>query len=293
MKIEARAYAKINWLLEVGGVRPDGYHELCTLFQTIDLYDELVIESEERLLLEIEGNSLLETDESNLVLRAARALLLETGQRDLGARIFLKKQIPLGAGLGGGSSDAATTLLALNELWGCRFDRGRLAAIGARIGSDVPIFLTGGTAWGRGRGTEIEPVRDVEAPYLLLVNPRIEVSTASAYRAFDELTGDDPPHILTTCSFLTDDQMFTQTHNSLAGVVGKLYPEVAAVEERLKRLGGEPVLMSGSGATVWARFTSGAQLSSAATALENADWLIIKTRALGRDEYWGSILTAI
>jgi 4-diphosphocytidyl-2-C-methyl-D-erythritol kinase len=210
-----------------------------------------------------------------------------------GARIRLKKQIPLAAGLGGGSSDAAATLIALNELWESGLPRERVAELGAEIGSDVPFFLTGGTAWGMGRGTEIMPIDDVEAPSLMLVNPLIEVSTAAAYRAFDGLTEIAPARILTTCSFLNDDALFKQAHNSLAPVVGRLYPVVAEVEAKLKELGGSPVLMSGSGATVWARFSSAEKRSAARSALEKTGWLVIETRALGRSEYWRSIVTVI
>src|SRR5438105_2244026 len=122
MRIEARAYAKINWLLDVGRARQDGYHELCTLFQTIDLYDEITIERSDKLSLELigQGSPSVKADDSNLVLRAAWALQnrFEQSNRKLpGARIHLKKQIPVGAGLGGGSSDAATTLIALDEFW--------------------------------------------------------------------------------------------------------------------------------------------------------------------------------
>jgi 4-diphosphocytidyl-2-C-methyl-D-erythritol kinase len=294
MKIEARAYAKINWLLEVGGIRPDGYHELSTLFQTIDLYDELSVEISDELSLEI-VDSPLKPDDSNLVLRAARALkteIEESGFEPSGARIKLRKKVPIGAGLGGGSSDAAATLIVLNELWSAGLTRRELAVLGAQIGSDVPFFLTGGTAWGTGRGTDIEPIDDIDSPFLLLVNPRIEVSTARAYRAFDELTDNRSGPILTTCSFLSSDQLFTQARNSLEPVVERLYPEVAAVRNRLISLGGDPVMMSGSGATVWARFSSSTQLDSSAGALDSG-WLVIKTRALGREEYWRTIMRAI
>lgn len=293
MKIAARAYAKINWILSVGGLRPDGYHDLVTLFQTVDLYDELELAPATELSLEIVDNrSGLKTDETNLVMRAARALrqALSTAA---GAAIRLKKRIPMGGGLGGGSSDAAATLVALNELWRGGLTRAQLAEIGAQLGSDVPFFLTGGTAWGRGRGTEIVPVDDIEAPFLLLVNPRLEVPTPAAYREFDRLTSAQALDILTTCSFSSADSMFAQAHNSLSPAVARLAPVIPVVEARLAELGGCPVLMSGSGATVWARFATQRQCAEAATALAGSGWLVIETRALGRDEYWRAIINAV
>jgi 4-diphosphocytidyl-2-C-methyl-D-erythritol kinase len=299
MRLQARAYAKINWILDVGALRADGYHELSTLFQTIDLYDELDIEPADHLSLEIIGAAgALPADETNLVMRAARALqhiLIDKSQtpRALGAHIKLNKKIPMAAGLGGGSADAAAALIALNQLWQADLTRHQLAELGAQLGSDVPFFFTGGSAWGSGRGIEIAPIDDIAAPYLLLVNPGVAVSTAAVYREFDRLTNVETAPILKTCSFLTADMLFAQARNSLASVAATLCPVIACVEEKLKELSGQPVLMSGSGATVWARFLTAAQLQSAAEALKPSGWLIIKTAALARDEYWRSIVTTV
>ncbi len=297
MKLRARAYAKINWLLEVGALQPNGYHDLNTLFQTIDLYDQLLIEPAEQLSLEIStvNNSppaMLKADASNLVLRAAHLLQKHLAIRS-GAQIHLYKQIPLAAGLGGGSADAAITLLALNKLWQTQLSHKELSTLAAELGSDVPFFLSGGTAWGRGRGTEIEPVADVVAPYLLLVNPGIEVPTPRAYQEFDRLTKTQPLNILAACSFSKYLDIFTQARNSLTMAVTTLYPVIKEVEKELTALGAEPVLISGSGATVWARFTSGTQRQAAVAALSQREWLVIETQTVTRDSYLSSIISVI
>ncbi|MBL8149298.1 MAG: 4-(cytidine 5'-diphospho)-2-C-methyl-D-erythritol kinase [Blastocatellia bacterium] len=335
--IVAKAFAKINWLLDIGSLQPDGYHDLFTIFQTIDLFDDIYFKNSDSLTLSVVGQDQKPLDigslESNLVYKAALQLKahLESRYRDsrkesgsLGAEIVLRKRIPVAAGLGGGSSDAAATLIALNKLWDGSLTPAELATLGAELGSDVPFFIYGGTAFGKGRGIEIEKTRDVEAPYLLLVNPRVEVSTVRAYQAFDQLTRNGLLNILPSCSFTNDDQLFSQVRNSFSTVVKNLHPEIGEVEQVLTEVGGDPVLMSGSGATVWAKFNSAQQLSEAAQAVQNystnrlskkaeddrvdreskgdkknrnekedAQWLIIKTRAIGRDEYFNSMLTEL
>lgn len=285
MRLAMRAYAKINWLLDVGGLRPDGYHELSTLFQTIDLYDELFFESDSQISLTLtESATNLKTDESNLIVRAAKLLQQHVAGAQ-GAKILLNKAIPMGGGLGGGSADAAITLIALNQLWQSGLSNEQLADLGAQLGSDVPFFFIGGTAWGTGRGTEIIPIDDIEVPHLLLVNPNVEVSTAKVYQGFDLLTKSTELHTLPPCSFSGTEELFAQVCNSLAPVAQNLCPVIAEVETQLQTLGGNPVLMSGSGATVWARFSTAAELTTAAEALGARGWLVIPTRALMRQEY--------
>lgn len=289
--LKARAYAKINWILDVGPRRADGYHDLSTLFQTVSLYDQLWFETSDTLSLSIEGST-LPVDSSNLVLQAARALqtvLRQQRRPDLGASIRLEKHIPLAAGLGGGSADAAVTLLALNRLWDAKLDLKTLIALGAQIGSDVPFFFYGGTAWGSGRGTEITPVKDISVPYMLLVNPKVSVSTAQAYSRFDELTNCLGDAILPTCSFLGSKQLFEQVRNSLSKAAHELRPEIAVVEHQLKSLGADVVSMSGSGATVWAVFDS-AEKRQEALQLFSDSTIAIPVSTVGRDEYLQSVL---
>src|SRR5512145_2350061 len=162
------AAAKVNLTLEVLGKRPDGYHEIATVMQTVDLADRLTLEDAETLELDASAAG-VPTDGTNLALRAAMALR-ETVGITRGVRISLDKRIPVAAGLGGGSADAAAVLLGLNRLWGLRWPRARLEAIAVTLGMDVPFFLRGGGALATGRGEQLEPV-DVGGSALVLVNP--------------------------------------------------------------------------------------------------------------------------
>ncbi len=176
------APAKINWTLEVLGRREDGYHEVRTVMQTVDLCDRFDIRHAERIEMEVEGP--YETTKDDLVLRAAAALG-ETGGR--GAHIRLVKRIPVAAGLGGGSSDAAAGLRGLNELWGLGHDNARLAEEGARLGSDVAFFVHGGTALAEGRGERVTPLPDVAPTWLVLVAPPLNLPEKTKHM-YDVLT---------------------------------------------------------------------------------------------------------
>ncbi|HKR01010.1 MAG TPA: 4-(cytidine 5'-diphospho)-2-C-methyl-D-erythritol kinase, partial [Pyrinomonadaceae bacterium] len=179
------SFAKINWRLKVLGRRADGFHELRTIFQTVTLHDKLSFAAREDESLSLTSTSSdIPLDESNLILRAAAALRHRSGIRK-GASIHLEKVIPVEAGLGGGSSNAAVTLLGLAHLWGLRTSRRELTEIGANLGADVPFFLTGGTALGTGLGTEVSPLAEVAAEHLLIVKPEAKVQTAEAYKALN------------------------------------------------------------------------------------------------------------
>ena len=174
------SYAKINWTLEVRGRRPDGYHELRTILQTVDLADTLTFSLlESGTTIECEHPE-VPTDERNLVWKAAQLLRERTGKTG-GVRIRIAKRIPTAAGLGGGSSNAAVTLLALIQLWNLDIPWTELVEIAGRIGADVPFFLIGGTCLGVGRGDEVYPLAGIEARHLLLLNPGILVPTREVY----------------------------------------------------------------------------------------------------------------
>jgi 4-diphosphocytidyl-2-C-methyl-D-erythritol kinase len=187
MLLRAEAPAKINRELRVGARRPDGFHEIRSRFCTIDLADRLEIEEAETLEITCEGIPVPEGD-SNLIARAARSLAeeLKTAPR---ARIRLEKRIPVGAGLGGGSADAAVTLLLLSELWGSSPRDAVLSRVAARVGSDVPFFLWGGEADVTGRGERVTPREDGPARELLLVVPPFSIATAEVYAAYSKRTG--------------------------------------------------------------------------------------------------------
>ncbi|HZU05934.1 MAG TPA: 4-(cytidine 5'-diphospho)-2-C-methyl-D-erythritol kinase [Chloroflexota bacterium] len=167
--LRVRAYAKINLVLEVLGRRPDGYHEILTILQAIGLYDELICEPAAELTLEAPP---LPDDAPNLVLRAAEALQNATGCQ-AGAALTLRKGIPIASGLGGGSADAAATLVALNRLWKLYLERRELARIAASLGADVPFFLLGGTALASGRGDQLTPLPDPLPRWLVILVPPI------------------------------------------------------------------------------------------------------------------------
>lgn len=238
------APAKLNLFLHVTGRRPDGYHDLQTLFQLIDLADTIGITLREDGVIERAGGPRGVAPEADLAVRAARALQTATGTR-LGASLRVVKRIPMGGGLGGGSSDAATTLLALNRLWGCGLSLERLAELGLALGSDVPVFVRGASAWASGRGEELSPVELPERWYLV-VHPGVAVSTAEVFQA-PELTRNTP--LITIRAFLESGG-----RNDCEPVVRKLFPEVGEALDWLARLA--PSRLTGTGSCIFASFAS-------------------------------------
>lgn len=244
MNLTCPAPAKLNLFLHVVGRRPDGYHLLQTLFRFIDLNDTLQFTLREdgavRRLTEVSGVP----EEQDLCVRAARLLQQETGCR-LGVEIALQKRIPMGGGLGGGSSDAATTLLALNKLWKLKLSRERLMELGLQLGADVPVFIFGENAFAEGVGERLQAYPLPDAWYVVLFPP-VHVPTAQIF-GHPELTRDT--NSLTIRALPASD-----LHNDLQSVVCKLYPEV---ERHLAWLGKyAPAMMTGSGACVFAAFGS-------------------------------------
>jgi len=234
------APAKLNLFLHVVGRRADGYHLLQTLFQFLDHGDTLdfTVTPGPQLTLTPELPGV--PAESNLILRAARLLQAETGCR-LGARIHLHKRLPMGGGLGGGSSDAATTLVALNHLWGLQLPGPRLEALGLQLGADVPIFVHGRAAWAEGVGEQLTEVAPPEPWYVVLV-PGCSVDTGAVFRD-PELTRNSPP--ITISDFLSG-----RSRNDCEAVVARRFPPVAAALEWLGREA--EGRMTGTGACVFA-----------------------------------------
>jgi 4-diphosphocytidyl-2-C-methyl-D-erythritol kinase len=236
--------AKLNLMLNITGRREDGYHLLQTVFQFIDLSDVVGFNvTDEKQLLVIPGNSPVAA-EGDIMLSAAR-LLQSRFEVETGVRISIDKRIPIGGGLGGGSSNAATCLLALNHLWGLGLSLSQLAEIGLELGADVPVFVRGRAAWASGVGEELEPLDLQEAIYLV-INPNIAVSTAQIFNA-QELTRNNDP--LTIRAFLRGSDT-----NVCEPVVRKLYPEVGAAIDWLSQYA--PARMSGTGASVFAAIDS-------------------------------------
>lgn len=252
-KLILESPAKVNLRLEVLSKREDGYHEIRTLFQKISLSDTLFFALRRRKGIRIiTSHPVLPTNRKNLVHQAAQSMI-ERSDYDGGVEVKIEKRIPLGAGLGGGSSNAATTLKALNQLLNTNFTRGELMEVGMKIGADVPFFLFGGAAIGTGIG---EKLRKIELPVLwfLLIYPNFEVSSRWAYQNL----------ILTKTKYRINLQKLLKSPrgivsvllNDLEEVVSRTYPEINLIKDMLVSAGAKGALMTGSGPTVFGIFNS-------------------------------------
>lgn len=252
-----RTPAKVNPVLEVLGKRPDGFHELALVFQAIDLYDEIRLEEGgQGIRLEVEGASgdpPLPADDSNLVMKAVRLFAHDVLRGSIDIRIRLKKNIPMAAGLGGGSSDAAATFLGLDRLFKTDLDLKELMPLAAQLGSDVAFFLTGGTALGRGRGEIIEPWEATEPWSLVLVKPKEGLSTPAVYRSGKALfTSGDRAQAFRQVVQKNDPALVGKAlFNGLEPAALSLLPLIGEIREALERAGSLGVLVSGSGPTVF------------------------------------------
>tara|TARA_R100001143_G_scaffold38290_1_gene35473 strand:- start:598 stop:1425 length:828 start_codon:yes stop_codon:yes gene_type:complete len=236
------APAKLNLFLHITGRRADGYHELQTCFQLLDYGDELAFATDESGKVRLSSNLDHIASNDNLIIRAARLLQSHTGTAR-GVDIRLHKKLPIGAGLGGGSSDAATTLLALNHLWGCKLQQAELAALGLKLGADIPVFIHGQSAWAEGIGEKLRPMT-LPAQWYLVVTPSCEVSTKEIF-SHRQLTRDTVP--ITIPAF-----PFSGTRNDCEAVAVALYPEIGATLDWLKQYA--PARMTGTGSSVFASF---------------------------------------
>lgn len=249
--------AKINLVLAVGPLRPDGYHDLATVFHAISLYDDVGAETSNELSLAMDGPYAagVPVDETNLALRAARALAEHAGV-PAAARLHIRKRIPVAGGMAGGSADAAGVLLACNELWGLDLDATQLAEVAATLGSDVPFALTGGTALGYGRGERLEPV-EIAGPlhWAIAVAPG-GLSTPQVYRRLDMLrAGVDVPAPVIAADVIAAlrsgvvELVAASLHNDLQAAAIDLYPALSATLSAGRKLGALGGLVSGSGPT--------------------------------------------
>jgi 4-diphosphocytidyl-2-C-methyl-D-erythritol kinase len=254
----ATAHAKINVTLEVLGKRDDGYHNLASIMQTIALHDTLALTSTADGRIELFCDLPELNSGDNLVVQAARRLRQEAGKSDLGARIELHKEIPAPGGLGGGSSDAAVVLIHLNELWEVGISRSRLLDLAAELGSDIPFFITGGTALIRGRGEDVTPLPPAEPFWLLLVKPGFGVSTRQVFADLSpEDYGDGSATAAVEAAIRENRPIpFQNLSNSLESGVMGAFPQLAELRSRLLASGAELVCMSGSGPTLFAPFRS-------------------------------------
>jgi 4-diphosphocytidyl-2-C-methyl-D-erythritol kinase len=273
--IALRAPAKINLCLRVLGRRPDGYHEVESVIQLVGLYDDVTIRPRRRgIIVTVEGAD-LPTGPGNLAYDAAAALAHEVPGSP-GAAIRLVKRIPLGAGLGGGSSDAATVLVGLNRLWELRWPRRRLAEVGAKLGSDVPFFFFGPTAWVTGRGERVTPAPalgpSAAGPvpcWAVLVNPGFPVSTKWAFEALGKtvrLTNEGTIYRMGRFS-ATPPASVWSVANDLERVSAQRYPVIEEIKTQLLKAGAGVARMSGSGPTVFGTFATRAEAVGACDAV--------------------------
>jgi 4-diphosphocytidyl-2-C-methyl-D-erythritol kinase len=245
--------AKLNLFLHVTGQRPDGYHELQTLFQLLDWGDQLQFTPNQNGTITLDSSTTDIPLEENLIVRAARLLQQESQERgSLGAHIEIQKHIPTGAGLGGGSSNAATTLLALNHLWKLHLPPHRLQTLGASLGADVPVFVGARTAWAEGVGEILTPIELPERWYLILV-PDCHVSTAQIF-SHRQLTRNSIP--IKMAGFFKGD-----SRNDCQTLVRRLYPEVDKSLKILDNFGG--ARLTGTGACTFISFDNAAQAKMA------------------------------
>ena len=258
MKLKIQARAKINWTLDVVGVLDNGYHDLDMLMQSVTLCDQMTMEDAEELSLSVRmGGGFVPADENNLVLRAARALQAHTGCQK-GARIALRKYIPVAAGMGGGSSDAAAVLRALNQWCGTGLDLMALARIGEQVGSDVPYCVLGGTALAEGRGEVLMPLSPLPRCRVVLCKPDFSVSTPALFAKIDS--------VRLRCRPDTKGVLTALEQGDLEGVARRLYnvfedalpQRCAAKVEQVKRVliqsGALGAVMSGTGSAVYGLF---------------------------------------
>lgn len=270
------APAKINLFLDVIRKREDGYHDLGTVFQTVDVGDTLEFSARDDGEIHLEYSNPQEYPvESDLVYKAAVALRSHVGKLDLGADIFLDKVMPLGAGLGGGSADAAAALRALNRLWELRLPPAELERVGAKLGADVPFLVRGGTAFAEGIGERLSFMEPLDLPagkVLVIATPHDAVPTKDAYAGVPKSGPDRWENYKASClggkgardAFILEPKSF---FNAFEISVFPKHPLVAAMKEMFLNLGAEVALMSGSGASVFGIFADRTSAQSAAESL--------------------------
>lgn len=289
--LHIHAPAKINLSLRVVGKRADGYHLLQMVMAPLAFGDDLEVQSPVSTSrsaanrFEIDGivlttdDALVPLDERHLCVRAARAMRAVAG-RDDPVHIHLTKRIPVGGGLGGGSSNAGAVLRALNFLWELDWSPAALAQIGVTLGADVPFFCYDGPAWVQGIGEQITPLPPLPPLWVLLVNPNIHVPTPEIFRALGfgltvAVPGANQPPALRT-----PDDVVAHLYNDLEPPAFALYPDVARVKARLQATGAA-ALMSGSGATVFGLFSSQSARDAAAAKLADTGWWLCPTQVVG------------
>lgn len=257
MKIERKAYAKINLGLDVTGVREDGYHIVKMIMQNVDLYDTLTFEDNDSGEIVLTASTdKIETDERNLICKVARQLKDKFNVKQ-GVTMHLVKRIPVAAGMAGGSTDGAATYLALNELWGLNLSKKELCELAVYLGADIPYCIIGGTALAEGIGEELTAISDMPTCHLVIAKPAIDVSTGWVYKELDSREGIKHPDIDGIKAAIEEgnlNKMCALIGNVLEEVTASKYKEVGQLEEILRKEGAVGAFMTGSGPTVFGVF---------------------------------------
>lgn len=273
-----KAYAKINLALDVLGTLPNGYHEVRMIMQTVDIWDELTFEKAESGIVVTTNSGELPTDENNLIYKAAK-LMQEEFEISGGIRIHLQKNIPIAAGMAGGSTDAAAALKGINEMYGLGASLERLMEIGLRIGADVPYCVMGGTALAEGIGERLSRLPDPPSCTLVVVKPDLNVSTKEVYTRLDALQDYEHPDIDGMIDAIGQKNLAGVTErlgNVLQPVTMQLCPSVGIICDEMKRLGALGSLMSGSGPTVFGIFDDADMAHAVAAAIQKMSSLALK-----------------
>lgn len=287
-RIVLPSFAKINLHLRVIGRRKDGFHELCTIFQTVSLADDLILEPADKISLECNDSSIPSGNE-NLIVRAAELLRSRFGTK-VGIRATLTKRIPVFGGLGGGSSNAAVALLGLRNLWQLEISDADLAAFARELGADVPYFLVGGTAVGTGTGADVIAINEFCHDKIVIVTPGEEVSTREIFEKLQapSLTKEGSNRNLIVCRKWAENANIRQEplRNELEPIVFRMFPEIERARDRLIELGASQAGMSGSGGSVYGFFENELTRQTALEALgSEADWRSFAAATISREHY--------
>jgi len=288
------AFAKINLGLRVMAQRADGYHELDTIFQAVSLHDTIKLTATEdrHIVLSCDDRS-LSCGAQNIVIRAAKTLQ-ERFAVTRGARIHLQKRIPIQAGLGGGSADAAMTLVGLSYLWELQPTSDDYVNIATSLGADVPFFLFGGTARGTGIGDRIKPLPDAPETFFLIIKPNANIITPDAYHTLDQrsLTSKVGETILSSSEAkeFFDSSSFASLQNDFEAVAFDLEPEIGRARAALLKAGARAAMLAGSGSAVFAIFDSEDAQRRAIQAIElETGWRVFPCKTVGREQYQAAL----
>lgn len=287
-RIKLESYAKVNLTLEVSDKRPDGFHDIDSVVQVIDITDEIYIERADAEVIELDVDvEHVPSDKDNIIYKACKAFFCKSGING-GARVRLVKRIPVQAGLGGGSGNAATVIAGLNLIYECGYSAEELAEIAATVGSDSPLFIYGGTVRMRGRGEIVDPLPDAPGLWMVIIKPDVGVSTAWAYGELDKKV-DRETRAASNCAARSVRAGFRSgllacMWNDFDPVVCGAFDEIRHAKDMLLSLGAEAALLAGSGSAVFGVFPDQPSAQKAADTVKNRFREVFVTRSLGRTE---------